>query len=83
MGKIFERALNNSSDLVDTSNTPEASQDLNINISNFTKEEHITAIKSMKNDKSSGSDEAITAEPLKYGGDTLHSAKITNAVLNQ
>ena len=39
----------------------------------------------MKNDKSSGADEAITAKALKYGGDSLHSAilKITSAVLNQ
>ena len=31
-GKYFEELLNNSSDLVDTSNIPEAPQDLNINI---------------------------------------------------
>ena len=39
----------------------------------------------MKNDKSPGSDEAITAEALKYGGDSLHSTilEITNAVLIQ
>ena len=84
-GKYFQELLNNFSDLVDTSNIPEASQDLNINISNFTKGELITAIKSMKNDKSPGSDEAKTAEALKYGGDSLHSAilEIANAVLNQ
>ena len=61
-GKHFEELLNNSNDPVDTSNIPEASQDLNIKISNFTKEELIIAIKSMKNDKSPGSDEAITAD---------------------
>ena len=84
-GNYFEELLNNSSDLVDTSNIPEASQDLNINISNFTKEELITAIKSMKNDKPPGSDEAITAEALKYGVVSLHSAilELTNTVLNQ
>ena len=39
----------------------------------------------MKNNKLSGSDEAITAEALKYSGNFLHSAilEITNAVLNQ
>ena len=39
----------------------------------------------MKNDKSPGSDEAITAEALKYGGDSLHSTilEITNAFLIQ
>ena len=68
--KYFEELLNNSSDLVDTSNIPEAS---------------ITAIKSMKNNKLPGSDEAITAEALKYISDSLHSAilEITNTVLNQ
>ena len=52
---------------------------------NFTKEELITAIKSIKNDKSFGSDEALTAEALKHGGDSFHSAilEIKNAVLNQ
>ena len=39
----------------------------------------------MKNNKSPYSDEAITAETLKQGGDFLHSVilEITNAVLNQ
>ena len=39
----------------------------------------------MKNDKSPGSEEAITAETLKYGGNSLHSAilEIKNAVVNQ
>ena len=80
-GKYFEELLNNS--IVDTSNIPKAPQNLNINISNFTKEELVTAIKSMKNDKSPGSDEVMTVEALKY--DFLHSAilDITNTVLNQ
>ena len=84
-GRYFEELLNNSIDLVDTSNIPETPQGLNINISNFTKEQLITAIKSMKNNKSPGSDEAITAETLKHGGDSLHSPilEITNAVLNR
>ena len=43
-----------------------------MNISKFTKKELITAIKSMKNNKSPGSYEAITAEALKYGGDSFH-----------
>ena len=39
----------------------------------------------MKNDKSPGSDESITAEALNYGGDSLHSAilETTIKVLNQ
>ena len=37
-GRYFEELLNNSIDLVDTSNIPETPQGLNINISNFTKE---------------------------------------------
>lgn len=39
----------------------------------------------MKNSKLPGSHEAVTAEVLKYGGDSLHSAvlEIANAVLNQ
>ena len=39
----------------------------------------------MKNDKPPGSDEAITAEALKYGVVSLHSAilELTNTVLNQ
>ena len=84
-GKYFEELLNNSSDLVDTSNIPKAQHDLNINISNFTKEELITAIKSMKNDKLPGSDEVITVEALKYDSDFLHSAilDIKNTALNQ
>ena len=36
-GKYFEELVNYSSDLVDTSNIPEATQDRNRNISNFTK----------------------------------------------
>ena len=43
-----------------------------MNISKFTKKELITAIKSMKNNKSPGSYEAVTAEALKYGGDSFH-----------
>ena len=37
----------------------------------------------MKNNKSPGSDEAITAEALKYGDDSLHYGilEITNTVL--
>ena len=71
-GRYFEELLNNSIDLLDTSNIPETPQGLNINISNFTKEQLITAIKSMKNNKSPG-------------GDSLHSPilEITNAVLNR
>ena len=38
----------------------------------------------MKNDKSPGSDEAITSKALKYGGESLHSGIFEiNAVLNQ
>ena len=58
---------------------------MNINISNFSKEELITAIKPIKNNKLPSSDKAITAEALKFGSDSLHSAilEITNAVLKR
>ena len=76
--KHFEDIFNNSSDLVDTPNISEAS------LSNFTKEELIIE-NHMKNSKLPGSHEAVTAEVLKYGGDSLHSAvlEIANEVLNQ
>ena len=70
MRKYFGELLNDSGDLINTSNIPEAPQDLNINISNFTTREVIKAIKSMKNNKSPSSDEAITVEALKYGCDS-------------
>ena len=45
----------------------------------------MTAIKSIKNNKSPGSGKTITVELLKYRGDSLHSAvlEITDGVLNQ
>ena len=70
MRKYLGELLNDSGDLINTSNIPEAPQDLNINISNFTTREVIKAIKSMKNSKSPSSDEAITVEALKYGCDS-------------
>ena len=45
-----------------------------MNISKFTRKEVITAMKSMKNNKSPGSYEVVTAEALKYGGDSFHFA---------
>ena len=67
MQKYFGELLNDSGDLINTSNIPEAPQDLNINKSNFTTREVIKTTKSMKNNKSPSSDEAITVEALKYG----------------
>ena len=54
MRKYFGELLNDSGDLINTSNIPEAPQ-------------VIKATKSMKNNKSPSSDEAITVEALKYG----------------
>ena len=70
MRKYLGELLNDSGDLINTSNIPEAPQDLNINKSNFTTREVIKTTKSMKNNKSPSSDEAITVEALKYGCDS-------------
>ena len=79
----FKDLLNVSNEDTHSTEIPAAIEDLNIDTNEFSMEELLAAIKTLKANKSPGID-SVTAEALKYGGNELILSilSICNCVLN-